>query len=154
MNISESEKLTEDSMFTICFAMKLICLIFVSITIVVVVMVELLLVKAKITKERKNYGIDKALGFTTGQLIMQTLLVNIPVILAGAILGAAIGSVCISRLVTVFLSGFGIQKCGIQIASVWLWVTVLGILVIAVASCFISAARIRRIEPVKMLSED
>lgn len=154
LNISESEKLIEDSMFTICFAMKLICLIFVSITIVVVVMVELLLVKAKITKERKNYGIDKALGFTTGQLIMQTLLVNIPVILAGAILGAAIGSVCISRLVTVFLSGFGIQKCEIQIASVWLWVTVLGILVIAVASCFISAARIRRIEPVKMLSED
>lgn len=154
LNISESEKLIEDSMFTICFAMKLICLIFVSITIVVVVMVELLLVKAKITKERKNYGIDKALGFTTGQLIVQTLLINIPVILAGAVLGAAIGSVSISSLVTAFLSGFGIQKCEIQIAPIWLWVTVLGILVIAVASCFISAARIRRIEPVKMLSED
>lgn len=154
LNVSESAKLVEDTMSTICFAMKLICLIFVSITIAVVVMVELLLVKAKITKERKNYGINKAIGFTTGQLILHMELINIPVILMGALLGAVMGKCFISPLTAAFLSGFGIRKCELSIAPVWFWVTISGIMAIAVAACFISAARIRRIEPVKMLSED
>lgn len=154
LNMTEGAKLVKDTMSTICFAMKLICLIFAGITVVVVVMVELLLVKAKITKERKNYGIDKALGFTTGQLIVRTLLVNIPVIFAGALLGAAMGSVGLSPLTEAFLSGFGIQKCEIPVAPAWLFATVAGIAAVAAAACLVSAARIRRIEPVKLLSED
>lgn len=154
LTVSEGAKLVESTLATIRFAMRLICLIFVTITIVVVMMVELLLVKAKITKERKNYGISKALGYTTGQLIGQTLLVNMPVILAGSVLGIVVGNSVISPLVEVFLSGFGIKKCEMEVAPVCFLVTVAGIFAVAAASCIISAAGIRRIEPVKLLSED
>lgn len=154
LHISEGAVLVENAMFTIRFTMKLICVMFVGITAAVVVMVELLLVKAKIIKERRHYGIDKALGFTTGQLILQMLLINIPVILAGAVLGVFMGSACIGSLAAAFLSGFGISKCELPVAPVWLFTTVLGIVAIAAAACLISAARIRRIEPVKLLSEE
>lgn len=154
LDVSEGAKLVEQSLATIRFAMRLICLIFVAITIVVVVMVELLLVKSKITKERKNYGIDKALGYTTAQLIGHTLLVNMPVIFAGAVLGIVLGRGIVNPLVSTFLSGFGIKKCEMIIAPVWFWITVAGIVAVAAVSCCISAAKIRRIEPVQMLSED
>lgn len=154
LDVSEGAKMIEVSMATIRSAMQLICLIFVAITVVVVIMVELLLVKSKITKERKNYGINKALGYTTAQLIGHTLLVNMPVIFAGSVLGIVLGRGMINPLTAAFLSGFGIKECEMTIASVWFLVTVFGIVAVAAISCFISAARIRRIEPVKMLSED
>ncbi|MBD5510263.1 MAG: ABC transporter permease [Lachnospiraceae bacterium] len=154
LDVSEGAKLVEHSLGMIRFSMQLICLIFVAITVVVVVMVELLLVKSKITKEQKNYGIHKALGYTTAQLIGHTLLVNMPVIFAGSVLGIVLGRGMINPLVSAFLSGFGIKKCEMAIAPVWLLVTAFGIVAVAAISCLISAARIRRIEPVKMLSED
>ncbi|MDE5680681.1 MAG: ABC transporter permease, partial [Lachnospiraceae bacterium] len=154
LDVSEGAKMIEQGMATIRFAMQLICLIFVAITVVVVVMVELLLVKSKITKERKNYGIHKALGYTTAQLIGHTLLINMPVILTGAVLGIVLGRGVINPLVSTFLSGFGIKKCEMVIAPVWFLVTVAGIVAVAAISCIVSAAGIRRIEPVKMLSED
>lgn len=154
LDVSEGAKMIEQGMATIRFAMQLICLIFVTITVVVVVMVELLLVKSKITKERKNYGIHKALGYTTAQLIGHTLLINMPVILTGAVLGIVLGRGVINPLVSTFLSGFGIKKCEMVIAPVWFLVTVAGIVAVAAISCIVSAAGIRRIEPVKMLSED
>ncbi len=154
LDVTEGAKLIEHSFAAIRLVMQIICLIFVTITVVVVVMVELLLVKSKITKERKNYGIHKALGYTTAQLIGHTLLVNMPVIFAGAVLGIVLGRGVINPLVSAFLSGLGIKKCEITIDPIWFLVTVFGIVAVAAISCFISAARIRRIEPVKMLSED
>lgn len=154
LDVTEGAKLIEHSLAVIRLAMQIICLIFVTITVVVVVMVELLLVKSKITKERKNYGIHKALGYTTAQLIGHTLLVNMPVIFAGSVLGIVLGRGVLNPLVSAFLSGLGIKKCEMTIDPVWFLVTVFGIVAVAAISCFISAARIRRIEPVKMLSED
>lgn len=109
--VLDSQVQIEEIMGGISATMFAICIVFVAITLFVVAMVELLLIKSKVIKERKNYGIQKALGFTTRELIIQTIMMNLPVIAPGALVGA-------------------------------------------VAASFFSSVKIRKIEPVAMLSEE
>ena len=75
LSVADSAKQVENTMKSIVSVMKAICVLFVLITLFVVVLVEVLLIKSKLIKERRNFGVQKALGFTTPQLIVQTMLI-------------------------------------------------------------------------------
>lgn len=90
--IMDSKSRIENMIVSISVGMKTICVVFVVITVFVVSMVVMLLVKTKISQEKRNYGIYKALGFTTRQLILQMLCANLPLMLAGAVLGAILSA--------------------------------------------------------------
>ncbi|MBO5373386.1 MAG: FtsX-like permease family protein [Lachnospiraceae bacterium] len=154
VSVTNSEKSIETITGGVTLAMVAICLIFVIITIFVVVMVEILLVKSKIIRERRNIGLNKALGFTTRQLMLQTVCMNLPVITVGAICGAALSSYLMEPMVVMCLSFSGIEKCPFTVRIYWMAVTVLGIILVASAASVISSAKIRKIEPVKMLAEE
>ena len=154
ISIAESEKIVESTMSGVTMAMIAICLIFVLITVFVVAMVEVLLIKSKIIRERKNLGLSKALGFTTGQLIMQTMLMNLPVIIIGAVCGVVLSLYLMEPLIIICLSFCGIAKCPFTVNFFWMAVTVIGIILVAAVTSFLSAFKIRKIEPVKMLTEE
>lgn len=155
-NIStmESAKVIEETMSAVNMAMAAICLIFVSITIFVVIMVEVLLVKSKVIRERKNLGLNKAFGFTTRQLVVQTMMMNLPVITLGAIIGAVLSIFFMEPLVVVCLSFSGIEKCNFIMNYLWIGITIVGVVAIAALSAFFAAVKVRRIEPVQMLTEE
>lgn len=152
--VADSAKQVENMMKTIVLVMEAICAVFVLITLFVVVLVEVLLIKSKLIKERRNFGIWKALGFTTAQLIVQTMLMNLPVIGAGAVLGSLLTSVLFEPLVLVCLSFCGIKQTNSVVPPVWMLITIAGILLVALAASFLSSVRIRKIEPVSMLIEE
>lgn len=132
----------------------LICVIFVLVTIFVVAMVVVLLVRSKVIRERKNYGISKALGYTTRQLIVETMMMNVPVIMAGAFIGAIASVFLMDSLVELFLSSMGIEQCNLTVSGESLLLAVVGIVAVALGISFLSSVRIRKIEPVKMLTEE
>lgn len=152
--MADSEKMVMDSLESIVVAMEVICVIFVVITVFVVGMVVFLLIKSTVVSERKNYGIYKALGFTTKQLCIQAVFSNLPVMFTGALAGALLSNFLVQPMVTVCLSSVGIQKCDMSIALLWLVLTVVGITVAAFLVALFTSAGIRKIEPVKMLTED
>jgi len=154
MSMTDSEKSVVSIMNSVVMAMVAICVIFVVITIFVVAMVEVLLVKSKIIRERKNLGLNKALGFTTGQLVLQTMLMNLPMITFGAVCGTILSNYLMEPMVLICLSFCGIEKCPFTINFGWMVVTVVGIIVVAAAASLFSAVKIRNIEPVKMLTEE
>ena len=154
VSVTDSKKQIENVMGGVKLAMVAICIIFGLITILVVAMVEVLLVKTKVIRERKNMGLNKAFGFTTGQLIWQTMMMNLPVISVGAVLGAIMSVYLMEPMIVVCLSFCGIQKCSFGVNLLWMGVTVIGILVVEVFASFLSAVKIRKIEPVKMLVEE
>lgn len=154
ISVTDSEKASEAILNGVTLAMVAICAIFVVITVFVVAMVEVLLVKSKIIRERKNLGLNKALGFTTGQLIVQTMLMNLPVITVGAIGGAFLSSVLMEPLVVACLSFSGIEKCPFGVSAYWMVITVVGIVFVALLTSFLSSVKIRKIEPVKLLAEE
>ena len=141
-------------MNSVVLAMVAICVIFVIITVFVVAMVEILLIKAKVIRERKNLGLNKAFGFTTRQLIAQTMLMNLPVIALGAVCGVVLSVYLMEPLIIACMSFCGIEKCPFTVDFFWMAVTVIGILLVAIAASFVSAFQIRKIEPVKMLATE
>lgn len=154
ITLMDGEKIVGNTMSSVSVAMKLICTLFVCITVFVVCMVVMLLIKTKVVRERKNYGVYKALGFTTKQLIGQTVMSNLPLIVIGALLGI-VGSVYLTEyLVVICLSFAGIRSCNMVVNPNWLVLTFAGITAIAlmVAICF--SMRIRKVEPAKLLMEE
>lgn len=154
VDIHNSQKEIDDIMNGVTLAMSAICLLFVAITVFVVAMVEVLLIKSKMIRERQNLGLNKALGFTTGQLIRQTIMMNLPVITVGAAAGAIMSIFLMEPLIVGCLSFCGIKECILNINPVWILGTIVGIIIIAVITSFLSAVKIRKIEPVKMLTEE
>lgn len=151
---TDSEKQIEAVMRSVTSAMTAICVIFVAITVLVVLLVEILLIKTRLIRERKNMGICKAIGYTTAQLIAQTILLNLPVIAAGAVIGGLAGSRLMGPAIVLCLSFSGITKCEFTVPMHWIFLTVLGIVGVALAVSFLSAVRIRKIRPVEMLTEE
>lgn len=154
LSVADSEKQVENTMKMIVFVMAAICAVFVLITLFVVVLVEVLLIKSKLIKERRNFGIWKALGFTTAQLIVQTMLMNLPVIAAGAVLGAVLSGFLFEPLVVVVMAFCGIRQVDMAVPPVWMLIAIAGIVLVALVTSFLSSVRIRKIEPVTMLMEE
>ena len=150
----DTEKMVNETVSGVVTGITVICIVFVIVTLLVVTMVEILLVRSKIIKERRNYGINKALGYTTRQLMVEMMMMNIPVVTFGSILGAVLCLFLTNSLIAVCLSSCGIAKCDMTISPEWLLLTVVGIVLVAAVVSFLSAVRIRKIEPVKMLTEE
>lgn len=154
VSVMDSEKQMKDIMDTVTIAMVAICIIFVSITIFVVIMVEVLLIQSKMIREQKNLGLQKALGYTTKELIGQTMTTNLPMITAGAVLGVFLSNFLMEPLIVACFSFCEMQKCPCYVQPVWMMVIVIGILLVAVVTSFLASVKIRKIEPVRMLTED
>lgn len=154
VTVVDSKKDIEGAMGGIIIAFKAICVLFVSITVFVVVIVEILLIRSKVIKEWRELGLNKALGFTTGQLIVQMMMTNLPLIACGAAVGAVLSHFLVEPMTILCLSFCGIRKCTLSWNPVWMAVTVIGIILLAAAASFFASVRIRKLEPVRMLMEE
>lgn len=151
VTVIDREKIVQNAISSISTSMKLICGLFVTITLFVVYMVVMLLVKTKVVQEKRNYGIYKALGFTTSQLVLQMVCSNLPIMTTGALLGS-IGSIYMTdSFIVLFLSFCGVKVCDMVINPVWLVVTVVGITVVSLLVTLCVSMKIRKIEPARML---
>lgn len=154
ITLIDSEKMVESMISSITMAMELICVLFICITVFVVCMVVMLLIKTKVVRERKNYGIYKAFGFTTKQLMLQTVLANLPLIVMGAMIGIIASVYWMEAFVVNCLSFAGIKSCSMIVNPIWLFSTFFGITVTAFVTAVCCSRKIRKIEPAKMLMSE
>lgn len=153
LEITDRESMVAETIAGATGGIAAICIVFVIITFLVVIMVEVLLIHARIIKEQKHYGINKALGYTTIQLMLQSMMTNIPVVALGAATGAVLSLFLLNPIV-LFCFSFGIEQSTMKMNPLWPIVTVVGIVFVAVAASFLSSVKIRNIEPVKLLMEE
>ncbi|MBE5924727.1 MAG: ABC transporter permease [Lachnospiraceae bacterium] len=135
-------------------AMKMLCIIISIVTILVVVFVEALVIRAKIVREWRSFGISKALGMTSGQLILQIMMSNVPVILAGTVIGALLSESFGSKACIASFSLFGIKQMTFSISPIWQLVTIVGILAVALITAGLFGLKIRTLNPVAMITEE
>lgn len=102
---------------------KIIVIAVLILSAVIVTLVLYLLVRTLLNNKKQDYGILKATGFTTRQLIYQTAASFMPAVILSTVTGIIISSIVINPLIALFLSGIGIVKCtfivpvGFNIAS-------------------------------------
>ena len=129
-----------------------VTLVFVIITIIIVFLVELLLTKSKMIREQQNLAIQKSLGYTTKELKRQIILMNIPSIFTGAVLGTVVSFFTASKLTATLVKAFlNIEKLPITIPVSWaVGVVALMILVALCTSC-LCAHELNKMNVVEML---
>lgn len=131
--------------------MTFLVIAIVIISCIVIIFVMYLLVRTMLNNKKRDYGILKALGFTTGQLIVQTALSFMPSIIISTAVGIAVSMQLINPLIAVFLSGVGIVK-GTFIIPVGLSI-IAGIVLVLFAfgaACLMSL-RVKKIAPRELL---
>ena len=138
----------------VSLGMKATALFIAALTILIVAFVESLIVRAQITREWRNLGVSKALGFTSGQLIWQTILSNMPAIVIGVAIGLILSPVSGENIMRSAFAIFGFRKAIFNVLPSSYILTVIIICGIAMATAGLLGRRIKTLEPVKMITEE
>ena len=117
----------------------------------VVVFVLYLLVRTLLNSKKRDYGILKALGFTTGQLILQTAASFLPAVVLSAAVGLTVCAGIINPLTALFLRGIGIVKCTFTVPVGLIAASGVGMVLFSFGIACLLSARIRKFAPVVLL---
>ena len=98
----------EGSSYVYVSLMKMIVFAMLLLSVLVMAFVLHLLVKMMLQRRKQEYGILKSLGFTTGQLILQTALCFMPAMAVSLAVGLVGWSFLINPLMALFLQEIGI----------------------------------------------
>lgn len=131
--------------------MMVIVVAIFALSAVIIAFVLYLLVRTILNQKNRDYGVMKALGFTTGQLILQTALSFMPATIVSTAVGLTICGLIINPLTAVFLSGIGIAKCTFTVPIGFIAAAGVGVVLFAFAMlCFLSL-KIGKITPKTLL---
>nr|WP_304579146.1 FtsX-like permease family protein [uncultured Acetatifactor sp.] len=120
--------------------------------VAVIAFVLYLLVRLSLGRRKREYGILKALGFTTGQLVLQTAASFLPAVLLSTVIGIAVSAAIINPVVALFLGGIGIVKCTFTVPLGWTILSGAGLVLTAFGLACLLSLRIRKIAPVALLA--
>lgn len=152
--IMNSQDLIESIVGSVSGACVAISLLAVVVTILIVAFVEVLLIRSKMIKQRVNYGVNNALGFTAGQLILQNMMSNLPMVIAGLLIGTLVSFPTAKGLLTAVFSIFGIYKLEINPNILFMLLVMIGIALVAVVTSLICSLPLKKLRPVNLLTEE
>lgn len=134
--------------------MSVIVIVILAVSVIIILFVLYILIRSLLNNKKHDYGVMKAIGFTTRQLMLQTALSFMPAAMISAVAGIIISKIIINPLLSVFLSGIGIVKCNYSVSAGF---------IIAAGTCMVMAAfgiacllsiKIKKIAPEKLLSTE
>ncbi len=121
------------------------------IAVAVILLVLFLMVRTLIYNKRKDYGIYKAIGFTSGKLILQTAISFMPTIILSVVVFSVVSYFTANPYMSMMMRTFGMVKCDFPIPVVG--VVLIGAVLILIAFIFaiLQSRRIRKIEAYRMI---
>ena len=135
------------------YAVGLIVLMLVILNVFVVLLVVRLLLKTVFVKKEKEFGIKKALGFTSLQLRYQLSLSLIPSTLLAATVGALAGYFYSNPLLAAVLSNYGLKVSRLIIHPNFMIVPAAAVPVLVFIFSFIMSGRMKKISAYKLIQE-
>ena len=132
--------------------MTIIVIAIFVLSALIIAFVLYLLVRTMLNQKSRDYGIMKALGFTTGQLILQTALSFMPTVIVSTAVGLTVCGFLINPLMAVFLGGLGIVKCTFAVPVGFIAVAGVGLALFAFGMLCLLSLKIKRIAPRALLS--
>ncbi|MBO5530781.1 MAG: ABC transporter permease [Bacilli bacterium] len=146
------EELIEGQMDTFINVANLMVVVISIITGAIILLVLYLLMKTLIYERRFEYGILKALGFRSRDLIIQNVLSFMPTIIIATIIGTIISYFATNPYIGLMMRPFGIMKCIMVLPIDLLIITVLFIIGVSLIASILMSLKIRKIEPNDLLN--
>ncbi len=122
-----------------------------TLSVIVIALILYLLIKSLIYHKRRDYGIYKALGYTSGSLMLQTALSFMPAILASAAVFSVVAYYVANPYISNFMHIFGLMKCNFTVPVVGVAIIATGLCIVAFFLALWQSRRIRKIEAYNML---
>lgn len=122
-------------------------------TVLVITLVLYLIIRMMITRQKRYYGIQKSIGFTTGQIIRQIIFSLMPPIAAGAVAGGIISMLTMNRVISVLFKSLGVMNANFIIQPLGVAGIIVGIIVVSYVLGYLIAGRIRKITPYNLITE-
>lgn len=122
------------------------------LSLIIIVFVLYLLIRNLLSSKKRDYGILKALGYTTGQLILQTAMSFMPTVVLSTAVGVVLSCFAINPLLSIFMSGIGIVKCTFAISTGFNIAAGVGLVLASFLFACIMSLRIRKIVPRELLA--
>lgn len=131
----------------------MLAVVILAVTIAIVALTLYLVIKTNLIREKQRLGIQKAIGFTTGQLVLQSACSLLPVLLAGTVLGSILAEFQLNPLLSLLFSSIGMMKVNFEVIPALLLglsavITVFGFVISVMVS-----VRIRRITPYMLMND-
>ncbi|CAG9622300.1 ABC transporter permease [Sutcliffiella rhizosphaerae] len=142
---------SQTGMFTT--AVLTVMIIVLIITVLVVVMILYLVIKTMIIKRRKEFGVMKAIGYSTIQLMNQISISFLPVIISGTVIGGVLGYFFTNPMLSVLLSSAGVKSLDFTISLPIILLPCVGILVLAYLVSMLVSRRIKKISAYSLITE-
>ena len=127
--------------------------IILSVVAAVVILVLYMVIKTTILRRKRDLGIQKALGFTTLQLMNQIALNLTPTIFIGVGAGAISGYFSFNPLFVALLRGMGIAQANMTIPVEWIITLCLALVLLSYAVSMLISWRIRKISAYTLVTE-
>lgn len=122
-----------------------------SISVVVIALILYLLIKSLVYHKRRDYGIYKALGYTSGSLMLQTALSFMPAVIASAIVFSIVSYNVANPYISLFMHSFGLMKCDFAIPVPGVIAIGAGFTIVSFFLALLQTRRIKKIEAYNML---
>lgn len=132
--------------------MRVIVIAVLFLSLIITVFVLYLLTRNLLSVKKRDYGILKALGYTTGQLILQTALSFMPTVFLSVVVGTVLSCFGINPLLSVFMSGLGIVKCTFVVPAGFNIAAGAGLILASFLFACLLSLRIRKIAPRELLA--
>lgn len=145
------EELIKSQMSTFINVANLMVIVMSIISACIIFLVLYLLMKTLIYTRRYEYGILKAIGYKSSDLIKQNVLSFMPTIIIGTIIGTIISYYLTNPYIGLNMRSFGIMKCTMKIPLDLLLISSLFIIGISFISAILMSLKIRKVEPCDLL---
>ncbi|MCL1809550.1 MAG: FtsX-like permease family protein [Clostridiales bacterium] len=132
------------SLFAVCVLM---------VTGFVVSLVLYFVIKTMVARRKRDFGVQKALGFTSLQLVQQISLSFLPVVAIGSAAGVACGYLFINPMLSAMFKGVGIMKFELVISHAWLATLCVGIVLFSYLVAALVSSRVRKISAYALMTE-
>ena len=141
----------EGSMTTFKSIAALMMYLVCAISAAVILLVLFLLIKSFLYSKRRDFGISKAIGYTSGNLILQTAVSFMPPIILSVIVFTIGSYFAANPYMNLMMSSFGIVKADFKIPFAGVVIIGLGIIAVSFLFAIFEARRIKKIEAYKIL---
>ena len=119
----------------------------------VVILVLYFVLGATVIRQRRDLGIQKAIGYTTMKLMNQmSLSFTLPIILA-AIAGSVLAALSFNTLMSIGMEGMGVMRSAYIINPSWVVATIFGMIALSYLTSLLITWRIRKVSAYELVTE-
>lgn len=153
INVNNASKETESMQMMYSSLITIVAIVLFIITVLIVVLILYVILRSMLTSMKTDFGIYKAMGFTSGQLKMRTVGSITPIIFGGAIASALLGIFYLPAMLSGIFGMLGAMKNNFEIPVLVLLVMAVILTAVNVIIGMILCHPIKKINPYSLIKE-